>query len=105
GLPVLVYVLTITMGLILWVQESLPIICVLVALYAAAREASRRTSMLILGLGLVAVAIVTTAVVTEDRHRALTFIDVALPAGVLASVVLGVWTFARREQAAAIRAE
>lgn len=100
GLPVLVYVLAITLGLIMWVQEALPIVCVLVALYAAAREASRPTSRVVLGLGLFAVVLATSAVVTREGARELRFIDVALPAGVLVSVMLGVWVFARREQAA-----
>ncbi|WP_131106044.1 sensor histidine kinase [Ornithinimicrobium sufpigmenti] len=104
GFPVLVYVLAITVGLILWVQESLPIICVLVALYAAARDASHRTAALVLGVGLGAVAISTAAVVSNDGVRDLQFSDVALPAGVLASVMLMVWIFARREQHASRRA-
>lgn len=105
GLPVLIYVLTITVGLVLWVQEALPIVCVLVALYAAAREATRRTAPLVLGVTLTAVALSTTVVITHEGVRQLDFIDVALPTGVLVSVMMGVWIFARREQAASRTAQ
>ncbi|QFG69787.1 sensor histidine kinase [Ornithinimicrobium pratense] len=104
GLPVLIYVLVITAGLALWLREAQPTICVLVALYAAARHATRRTARLVLALGLIGMAITTAVVVGYDGYQDVKFWQVAFPAGVLTSVVLGVWFSARREQLAAGRA-
>lgn len=104
-LPVLVYVLTLTAGIVLTLQNAQPLVCVLVAVYAAARHASRQTALAVLTLGLSAAVLNTVVAVGAIGYEDVKVWQVLFITGVLSALVLGVWAFARREQAAAQRAE
>ena len=104
ALPVLVYALTLTAGIALTLEGAQPLVCVLVALYAAARRTGPRGAYAVLTLGLLTAAVNTVGAVAAIGYEDVEIYQILFVGGVLTSVVLGVWGVARREQAAADRA-
>lgn len=100
---VLTWIVLVCLGLSFWLEYSQPIVCLLVALFTAARQTQPPWSWVALALGGVQVAL-TVMVVSRSHEPGDGLSELAFVTFFFSVLVLAVWAAGRRDHAATARA-
>lgn len=100
---VLTWIVVVCLGLSLWLEYSQPIVCLLVALFTAARQTRPPWSWVALALGGVQVAL-TVMVVSRSHEPGDGLGELAFVTFFFSVLVVAVWAAGRRDHAATARA-